>query len=337
MLLVWMTWAVGCGGGDDLKQRGIQRDVTDIEDCGDLADNDRDGLFDCDDDDCADDPECSEADGDTDADADADTDADADADTDSYTAAHGGTMVKVAAHTFEMGCTAGMSGCDSDESPAHSVTLSNDFFMGETEVTQGEYEAMMGTNPSLFDTCGTDCPVERVSWHMSASFANAVSDAEGLEHCYTCSGTGTSADCAVGVNPYSCEGYRMATEAEWEGAARCGEDTLYSGSDSIDEVAWYQSNSGGSPQAVGTKAANGCGLFDMSGNIWEWTQDRYSSSYYGDSPDTDPVGPSSGSNWVNRGGSWVNGPSNGRVADRDKINTSYQDDDLGFRLARTSH
>jgi hypothetical protein len=169
LLILWMTWAVGCGGGDDAKRRGIQRDVNEVEDCGDLADNDRDGLFDCDDDDCADARECSEADGDAATDADIDADADADF----YTAAHGGTMVKVSVQTFEMGCTAGMSSCDSDESPAHSVTLSKDFYMGETEVTQGEYEAMMGTNPSLFDTCGTDCPVERVSWHMSASLSTS--------------------------------------------------------------------------------------------------------------------------------------------------------------------
>jgi formylglycine-generating enzyme required for sulfatase activity len=221
-----------------------------------------------------------------------------------YVADHGGTMIKIEAQTFEMGCTAGMSSCSSDESPAHDVTLTNDFYIGETEVTQGEYEGMMGTNPSWFSSCGADCPVERVSWHESAAFANAVSDSEGLEQCYTCTGSGTSTDCSIAVEPYSCGGYRLPTEAEWEAAARCGEDTLYAGSTLIGDVAWYGSNSGSTTHPVATKASNACGLYDMTGNVWEWTQDWYSSSYYSSSPGTDPVGATSGDYRVFRGGSW---------------------------------
>jgi formylglycine-generating enzyme required for sulfatase activity len=253
-----------------------------------------------------------------------------------YTADHGGTMILIDAQTFEMGCTAGMSSCGSDEYPAHSVTLTNDFYIGETEVTQGEYEAMMGTNPSDFSGCGSDCPVEYVSWHMSAAFANAVSDSEGLEQCYSCTGSGTSTSCSVVVDPYSCDGYRLPTEAEWEAAARCGEDTLYAGSTAIGDVAWYDGNSGGTPHTVATKASNACGLYDMTGNVWEWNQDWYLSSYYSSSPGTDPVGAPSGDDRVLRGGSWSNYAAYTRVADRDRSGTAYRHNGNGLRLLRTS-
>jgi formylglycine-generating enzyme required for sulfatase activity len=253
-----------------------------------------------------------------------------------YVADHGGTMIKIAAHTFERGCTSGMSDCGSDESPAHYVTLTNDFYIGETEVTQGEYEAMMGTIPSAFSSCGSDCPVEYVSWHMSAAFANAVSDSEGLEQCYTCSGSGASTDCSIAVEPYSCGGYRLPTEAEWEAAARCGEDTLYPGATVIGYVAWYYSNSGSTPHTVATKASNACGLYDMSGNVWEWTQDWYSSTYYSSSPGTDPVGATSGGYRVSRGGSWFSRPAFARVAYRSWSTPDYRGSFLGLRLVRTS-
>jgi formylglycine-generating enzyme required for sulfatase activity len=263
-------------------------------------------------------------------------DADADLGADEYTAAHGGTMVKIFAHTFEMGCTAGMSDCASDESPAHDVTLTNDFYIGETEVTQGEYEAMMGTNPSGFSSCGSDCPVETVTWHESAAFANAVSDSEGLEQCYTCTGSGTSTSCSIAVEPYSCGGYRLSTEAEWEAAARCGEDTLYAGSTVIDDVAWYVLNSDSTTHTVATKASNACGLYDMTGNVFEWTQDWYSSSYYSSSPGTDPVGATSGVSRVLRGASWNNMPTDVRVANRSGLDPPFGTYSIGLRLLRTS-
>jgi formylglycine-generating enzyme required for sulfatase activity len=255
---------------------------------------------------------------------------------DEYVADHGGTMIKIDAQTFEMGCTAGMSSCAAHESPAHDVTLTNDFYIGETEVTQAEYEAMMGTNPSYFSSCGSDCPVEQVSWHMSAAFANAVSDSEGLEQCYTCIGSEASTSCTISVDPYSCGGYRLPTEAEWEAAARCGEDTLYAGSTVIGDVAWYSGNSGSTPHTVATKASNACGLYDMSGNVWEWSQDWYSSSYYSSSPGTDPGGPTSGGNRVYRGGSWSSDPTYARVAVRGGSDPTFRYSDFGLRLARTS-
>ncbi len=253
-----------------------------------------------------------------------------------YVGAHGGTMILIEAQTFEMGCTDGMSDCDADESPAHDVTLTNDFYIGETEVTQGEYVTMMGTNPSHFSGCGLDCPVDQVHWHMSAAFANAVSDSEGLEQCYTCTGSGTSTVCSIAVEPYSCGGYRLPTEAEWEAAARCGEDTLYAGSTVIGDVAWYNGNSGSTTHTVATKASNACGLYDMSGNVWEWAQDWYSSSYYSSSPGTDPGGATSGVSRVMRGGSWINNPTFARVADRDWNNPPFHYVSFGLRLLRTS-
>jgi formylglycine-generating enzyme required for sulfatase activity len=254
-----------------------------------------------------------------------------------YVAAHGGTMIKIDAQTFEMGCTAGMSSCGTDESPVHDVTLTNDFYIGETEVTQGEYEAMMGTNPSHFSSCGSDCPVEYVSWHESAAFANAVSDSEVFEQCYTCTGSGGSTSCSIAVDPYTCGGYRLPTEAEWEAAARCGEDTLYAGSTVIGDVAWYFGNSGDTTHAVATKAPNACGLYDMSGNIYELSQDWYNGDYYESWPVTDPSGATSGVARVMRGGSFGSGaPPYTGVADRNGFHPDYRDRGLGLRLVRTS-
>ena len=245
-------------------------------------------------------------------------------------------MIKIEAQTFEMGCTAGMSTCGSAEFPVHFVTLTNDFYIGETEVTQGEYEAMMGTNPSSFSSCGSDCPVEMVSWHMSAAFANAVSDSESLEQCYTCTGSGTSTNCSIAVEPYSCGGYRLPTEAEWEAAARCGEDTLYAGSTVIGDVAWYDGNSSGTTHTVATKASNACGLYDMTGNLWEWGQDWYSRTYYSSSPGTDPVGATSGDVRVLRGGCWGNYPEFARVTYRLNYLPPDRFPSYGLRLLRTS-
>jgi formylglycine-generating enzyme required for sulfatase activity len=252
---------------------------------------------------------------------------------DEYTATHGGTMIMIDAQMFEMGCTAGMSSCGSGESPAHDVTLTNDFYIGETEVTQGEYEAMMGTNPSSFTSCGSDCPVEMVSWHMSAAFTNAVSDSESLEQCYTCTGSGISTNCSIAVEPYSCGGYRLPTEAEWEAAARCGEDTLYAGSTVPGDVAWYSS---GATYPVATKASNACGLYDMSGNLYEWIQDWHSSTYYSSSPGTNPVGATSGDYRVLRGGSWGSSSTYLRIAYRSSALPSSRNYYKGLRLLRTS-
>ena len=242
-------------------------------------------------------------------------------------------FVKVSASTFLMGCTDGQRDCGRDE-PEHSVTLTHDYFVGVTEVTQWQFEAAMGYNPSGFSGCGASCPVETVSWYESAAYANALSSSAGLMDCYTCTGRGSQVECDVAVDPYDCDGYRLLTEAEWEGAARCGEDLSYAGSDDILEVGWISDNSGSTPHAAAGLAPNACGLYDMTGNAWEWTQDWYHA--YDSGAATDPGGPSVGSERVKRGGGWSGSAFYAHVSRRHNGSAGYGDVSYGFRLSRSS-
>jgi formylglycine-generating enzyme required for sulfatase activity len=244
-------------------------------------------------------------------------------------------FVTVCGGTFDMGCTPGQSSCEADESPVRTTTLTRDYYMSRTEVTQGQFQALMGYNPSYFNGCGSTCPVEQVTWHEAAAFTNAMSAASGLPACYSCSGSGTTVTCSAPSAVYACTGYRLPTEAEWEGAARCGEDLLYAGSNSVGAVAWYASNSGGRTRAVAGLAQNDCGLYDMSGNVFEWTNDWDSIAAYSGGAATNPTGAASGSRRVARGGSWIYGPSYIRVAFRSSNTSDYLNYNLGFRLART--
>jgi formylglycine-generating enzyme required for sulfatase activity len=246
-----------------------------------------------------------------------------------YTTTYGSTMVAITAGSFSMGSTTG----DADEAPVHTVTLTHDFWIGQTELTQAQYRAGMGTSPSYFSTCGTTCPVERVSWTMAAVYANALSTAEGLPLCYTATGSGLAT--ALGGDPYACEGYRLPTEAEREYAAKAGGSYTYSGSNTVGDVAWYLSNSSSRTHAVAGKTANAFGLYDMSGNVYEWTNDWYGA--YSSGSAVDPVGASSGSYRVVRGGDSTSGAQYATVTERyGGYTPDWANFNIGFRLVRSA-
>ncbi len=250
-------------------------------------------------------------------------------------------MIPIPAGTFSMGCTPGDPNCESDESPVHSVTLSA-FLMGETEVTQAQWQTVMGSNPSYFSSCA-QCPVEQVSWYDAVVFCNRLSELQGLGPCYFADAAFTQVygksggswslpnSGEVHRNP-SAKGYRLPTEAEWEYAARGGSATnIYAGSNNVDEVAWYNENSSNGTKPVKGKLANGYGLYDMSGNVWEWCQDWYGG--YSAEAQTDPQGPSGASSRVPRGGGWDNYAQYCRASRRSNDPPSYRYLNLGFRLA----
>ena len=216
-------------------------------------------------------------------------------------------MVRVDGGTFTMGATAEQgSDADSDEKPVHQVTLSS-FSIGETEVTQELWQAVMGTNPSKFK--GSRRPVEQVSWDDCQDFIRRLNSLTGRN-------------------------FRLPTEAEWEYAARGGRKSngyQYAGGSSIADVAWYTDNSSSTTHDVATKRANELGLYDMSGNVYEWCQDWYGS--YSSGSQTNPKGPSSGSNRVFRGGSWYYSARDCRVSLRVSITPSFRSIFLGLRLA----
>ena len=216
-------------------------------------------------------------------------------------------MIPVEGGTFTMGATSEQgSDVGSDEKPAHQVTLSS-YYIGETEVTQALWEAVMGSNPSNFK--GTNRPVEKVSWDDCKSFIDKL-------------------------NALTGENFRLPTEAEWEYAARGGNQSRgykYSGSNSLGNVAWYTDNSGSETHPVKSKSPNELGLYDMSGNVYEWCQDWYGS--YSSSSQTNPTGASSGSLRVLRGGSLFNVAWYCRVSNRSGNSPGYRASYLGLRLA----
>ena len=217
-------------------------------------------------------------------------------------------FVRIEAGEFVMGSTNG----GSDEAPVHRVRLSQAFDLGKYEVTQAQWEAVMGTNPSDFSACGGTCPVESVSWEDVQTFIGKLNALE-----------------RVGA-------YRLPTEAEWEYAARAGTQTAYSfGEDAgdLDRYGWYDENSDTRTHPVGRKRPNGWGLYDVHGNVWEWVADWYGG--YSSDLVTDPHGSATGAGRVYRGGGWNSPTRYCRAPNRlydapgDRINS------LGFRLART--
>jgi len=239
-------------------------------------------------------------------------------------------MVAVTGGSFQMGCGTGSGSCNSGETPVHTVTLSS-FYMGKYEVTQQQYLSVMGSNPSYF-TGDLSRPVEQVTWYNCVQFCNSLSALEGLANYYNINGT------TITVNA-TANGYRLPTEAEWEYAARGGASYtdyfMYAGGNDVNTVAWYTSNSGNTTHAVGTKTANQLGIYDLSGNVWEWCWDWYDGSYYSSSPASNPQGPATGSARVLRGGAWYYIATGCRAAYRISGAPTYSYYGLGFRVVRT--
>jgi len=280
-------------------------------------------------------------------------------------------FVLIPAGSFTMGTPDG-SGNDpaetcrkADEGPQHQVTLTNEFYMKQTEVTQAEWNAVMGVdaNPSSFKACGLDCPVETVTWVEAAEFCNELSKASGYEQCYVVEG-----DDVAWPKGYQCKGYRFPTEAEWEYAARAGTTTaLYSGDISqcycgaepnLEEIGWYCGNSEveydgcsdqsewGGAACIGThpvaeKDPNPWNLYDMAGNVWDCCWDWYDKDYYAGSPAQNPTGPPEGTDRTSRGGSWYQGGPSGygayscRSGDRHPTVPTMQSSALGIRPVRS--
>jgi sulfatase modifying factor 1 len=215
-------------------------------------------------------------------------------------------MVFVKGGTFNMGSNDG----ESVAKLTHQVTLS-DFYIGKCEVTQKQWQDIMGSNPSNFKNCD-NCPVEQVSWYDVQEFIKKLNEKTG-------------------------KNYRLPTEAEWEYAARGGASassataTKYSGSNNLDEVAWYDGNSGNKTHPVGQKKPNELGIYDMSGNVWEWCNDWYGK--YSNDSQTNPQGASSSSFRVLRGGSWLRNDGDYRVSSRGSSMPIYRKSHRGFRLA----
>ena len=216
-------------------------------------------------------------------------------------------LVELPAGSFDMGANSS----EANEMPVHRVSVKT-FAIGKTEVTQAQWQALMVTNPSNFSGCGDTCPVEQVSWDDAQTYIKKLNARTGKQ-------------------------YRLPTEAEWEYACRAGGQQEYCGSDNPDSVSWNSSNTGAffnTPFPVATKQANAFGLYDMSGNVWEWVEDNYHDNYTG--------APADGSAWLDgsskrvlRGGSWGKLPKFSRAASRSGFVSNYRDYSYGFRLART--
>lgn len=213
---------------------------------------------------------------------------------------------------FQMGHAKPVTDRTVGETPSHKVCLEKAFYLGETEVTQKQWEDVMGSNPSKIKAY--DRPVDRVSWQDAQDFIQRLNAKEGSNK------------------------FRLPTEAEWEYAARAGSDDDYCYGDnpsSLATYAWF-GNLGykGSSHEVAMKKPNDWGLYDMHGNVWEWVQDWYDGTYYSNSPEKNPQGPETGKYRVYRGGSFIGKPSNLRSAVRFSAMPATRTHDLGFRLAR---
>jgi formylglycine-generating enzyme required for sulfatase activity len=215
-------------------------------------------------------------------------------------------MVVVPQGSFDMGSGTRYK----NEQPIHRVTIGKPFAMGRTEVTQGQWKAVMGNTPSHFPRCGNNCPVEQVSWDDAQEFIKKLNDKTGKQ-------------------------YRLPSEAEWEYACRAGGNQEYCGSDKIGSVAWYGTfTDGETTHPVATKQPNAFGLYDMSGNVWEWVEDTYHDNYSG--------APDDGSAWLEddamhvlRGGAWNGNPRTEHATVRVMSSAENRIKICGFRIARS--
>jgi formylglycine-generating enzyme required for sulfatase activity len=218
-----------------------------------------------------------------------------------------GAFVQIAPGSFLMG----RNGGSPEEGPVRTVTLTRAFELKATEVTQEEWQSVMGNNPSRFATCGATCPVEQVSWSDVQEFLSRLNEAD------------------PGRN------YRLPTEAEWEYAAKAGATGEYGGTGVLNEMGWWQGNSEGRTHPAARKLPNAWGLYDMHGNVWEWVQDWFADGYYAQGINVDPSGPESGTFRGYRGGSWNFSASYARTASRFGGRPANRYDFVGFRLARS--
>jgi len=271
-------------------------------------------------------------------------------------------FVKVEGGSFMMGSTDG----DSDEKPVHQVTVSS-FMIGKYELSVAEFRAFVNAtsykttaeiyggawiwngkkwetkadanwkNPYLTQT--DEHPVTCISWYDALAYCNWRSRKDGFNPCYSISGNTAPADWSKGTITcdWNANGYRLPTEAEWEFAARGGTKSkgyTYSGSNDLGSVAWYFFNSGSTTHSAGSKSPNELGIYDMTGNVWEWCWDWYDDGYYAESRSLDPKGSGAGSYRVMRGGSWFSFDFFCRVADRGNFNPDFSSSYLGLRVLR---
>jgi formylglycine-generating enzyme required for sulfatase activity len=249
-----------------------------------------------------------------------------------------GDFVTVPAGSFMMGSPDSEANRNGNEGPQHNVNLPS-FLIGKYEVTFDEYDAYCeeagAKKPDDHGWGRGRRPAIYVNWYEALAYCNWRSEREGFKPCYTIKPGSVSCD-------FSANGYRLPTEAEWEYAAKGGPaaagikpNAIYAGSPDVDKVAWYSRNSSGGTHPVGKKKANGLGLYDMAGNVWEWCWDYYRSDFYKMSDEDDPTGPISGSDRVYRGGSYSNSESAQRSADRGgSFGPTIRSENFGFRLVR---
>jgi formylglycine-generating enzyme required for sulfatase activity len=257
---------------------------------------------------------------------------------------------------FQMG-SPGDEPCRFPRESQHPVQLTHEFQIQDREVTQTAYQQAMTYNPSYHTACSPTCPVDWLTWSEAVAYCNSLSTAQGLQTCYSCTGSGRNVFCSVapaftgaGAKIYDCKGYRLPTEAEWEYAYRAGTTTpLYNGVLSstaacntcsskdprADAVAWYCANASNTPHVGQAKQANAWGLYDMAGNVWEWVNDGYKLDL-GSTRVVDPVGDESSTKRVMRGGSYSNEALYLRAAARSSSEPIRRNINTGFRCARTT-